>query len=39
MSEKYSPYHHALPVHDLEKAKHFYGTILGCKEGRSSPKW
>ena len=34
-----TPFHHAFPVHDLEKAKHFYGTVLGCKEGRSSEKW
>eukprot|EP01138_Halocafeteria_seosinensis_P016263 gb/GECG01016593.1/.p1 GENE.gb/GECG01016593.1/~~gb/GECG01016593.1/.p1 ORF type:complete len:188 (+),score=21.54 gb/GECG01016593.1/:1-564(+) len=33
------PFHLALPVHDLEAAKHFYGTILGCSEGRSSDKW
>lgn len=26
-------------MHDLEQAKHFYGTILGCAEGRSSTKW
>jgi extradiol dioxygenase family protein len=32
-------FHHAFPVHDLEAAKHFYGTILGCAEGRSSTKW
>jgi extradiol dioxygenase family protein len=34
-----APFHHAFPVHDLEAAKHFYGTILGCAEGRSSTKW
>lgn len=34
-----SPFHWAFPVHDLEKAKEFYGNILGCKEGRSSTKW
>jgi hypothetical protein len=33
------PFHYAFPVHDLEVAKHFYGTILGCNEGRSSEKW
>ena len=34
-----SPFHFAFPVHDLEAAKHFYGTVLGCQEGRSSEKW
>lgn len=34
-----SPFHAAFPVHDLQLAKDFYGTILGCQEGRSSDKW
>eukprot|EP00804_Cyclotella_cryptica_P016596 CCRYP_001927-RA/>CCRYP_001927-RA protein AED:0.45 eAED:0.45 QI:0/0/0/1/1/0.5/2/0/174 len=34
-----SPFHYAFPVHSLEKAKHFYGNVLGCEEGRSSEKW
>jgi uncharacterized protein len=34
-----SPFHYAFPVHDLDKAKSFYGSIMGCKEGRSSEKW
>lgn len=34
-----SPFHLALPVHNLEIAKDFYGNILGCAEGRSSTKW
>lgn len=34
-----SPFHLALPVHDLEIAKDFYGRILGCAEGRSNEKW
>lgn len=34
-----SPFHYAFPVHDLHLAKEFYGTILGCVEGRSSTKW
>jgi hypothetical protein len=33
-----SPFHYAFPVHDLEAAKEFYGTVLGCAEGRSSEK-
>ncbi len=34
-----SPFHYAFPVHSLEEAKKFYGTVLGCEEGRSSEKW
>jgi extradiol dioxygenase family protein len=34
-----SPFHLALPVHDLDIAKDFYGNVLGCAEGRSSAKW
>lgn len=34
-----SPFHLALPVHDLDIAKEFYGNIMGCAEGRSSEKW
>jgi len=33
------PFHVAVPVHNLEAAKAFYGGILGCDEGRSSTKW
>lgn len=33
------PFHIAVPVHDLEQAKAFYGGILGCEEGRSSAQW
>ncbi len=34
-----SPFHIAVPVHDLEAARYFYGEILNCKEGRSSDHW
>lgn len=34
-----SPFHIAFPVHDLAAARAFYGEILGCSEGRSSPDW
>lgn len=34
-----SPFHLALPVHDLDIAKDFYGNTMGCAEGRSSAKW
>ncbi len=33
------PFHLAFPVHDLAAARHFYGTVMGCAEGRSSPHW
>lgn len=33
------PFHLAFPVHDLAAARHFYGTVLGCREGRSSAEW
>ena len=32
-------FHLALPVHDLEQARRFYGGLLACPEGRSSPQW
>ncbi len=33
------PFHLAFPVHDLAEARRFYGGLLGCSEGRSSPEW
>ena len=33
------PFHLAFPVHDLAAARQFYGELLGCPEGRSSPEW
>jgi extradiol dioxygenase family protein len=33
------PFHLAFPVHDIAVARQFYGEILGCPEGRSSPDW
>jgi extradiol dioxygenase family protein len=33
------PFHLAFPVHDLTAARDFYGSLLGCPEGRSSPDW
>lgn len=33
------PFHLAFPVHDLAQARHFYGELLGCPEGRSSDEW
>ena len=34
-----NPFHLAFPVHDLSAARAFYGELLGCPEGRSSPEW
>jgi len=33
------PFHLAFPVTSLEKARAFYGGLLGCPEGRSSESW
>jgi hypothetical protein len=33
------PFHLAFPVHDLDAARGFYGSLLGCPEGRSSAEW
>ena len=33
------PFHLAIPVSNIEKARDFYGNILGFEEGRSSEKW
>lgn len=33
------PFHIAFPVDDLAAARRFYGTVLGCPEGRSSAEW
>jgi extradiol dioxygenase family protein len=38
MSER-PPFHLAFPVSDLAAARQFYGTLLGCPEGRSSDEW
>jgi extradiol dioxygenase family protein len=34
-----APFHLAFPVDDLAAARHFYGGLLGCPEGRSSAEW
>jgi uncharacterized protein len=34
-----TPFHIAFPVNDLEAARHFYGSVLACPEGRSSDTW
>jgi len=33
------PFHLAIPVNDLDRARSFYGGLLGCAEGRSAPEW
>src|SRR5258706_5662528 len=34
-----SPFHYAFLVMDLASTRRFYGTILGCREGRSTDAW
>ena len=34
-----SLFHLAIHVHNLDAARQFYGTVLGCTEGRSTPTW
>lgn len=33
------PFHLAIPVDDLDRARSFYGGLLGCSEGRSAGQW
>jgi uncharacterized protein len=32
-------FHLAVPVDDLQAARHFYGALLGCAQGRSTDSW
>lgn len=32
-------FHLAFPVDDIQKARAFYGGLLGCPEGRSAKDW
>jgi extradiol dioxygenase family protein len=34
-----TPFHVAIPVHNLEQCRTFYREVLGCEEGRSSDQW
>ncbi len=34
-----SPFHIAIPVHNLDECRTFYREVLGCEEGRSSDHW
>src|SRR3954454_9556546 len=33
------PFHLAIPVHDIDAARRFYGEILGFGRGRSAERW
>ncbi len=33
------PFHLAFPVRDLAEARAFWGSLMGCREGRSSDDW
>ena len=33
------PLHLALPVHDIDAARHLYGEVLGFDRGRSDVRW
>jgi extradiol dioxygenase family protein len=39
MSTTVSPFHIAIPVHNLDACRTFYRDILNCEEGRSSDHW
>lgn len=39
MSQKLQPFHLAIPVDDLKKARNFYKNTLSLTEGRSSDGW
>ncbi len=34
-----SPFHIAIPVHNLAECRDFYREVLNCEEGRSSDHW
>lgn len=34
-----SPFHIAIPVHNLSECRTFYRDVLNCEEGRSSDHW
>lgn len=39
MTTELSPFHVAIPVHNLEECRIFYREVLNCEEGRSSDLW
>jgi extradiol dioxygenase family protein len=34
-----TPFHVALQARDIDEARHFYKTVMGCSEGRSAAQW
>lgn len=34
-----TPFHIAIPVHNLDECRTFYREVLNCSEGRSSDQW
>lgn len=34
-----TPFHVAIPVHDVQLARKFYRDVLQCEEGRSAEHW
>ncbi|NAS32408.1 glyoxalase [Flavobacteriaceae bacterium R38] len=34
-----TPFHIAIPVHNLDECRTFYRDVLECEEGRSSDEW
>jgi uncharacterized protein len=39
MTADLRPFHLAVPVHDIEAARAFYGGVLGLARGRSAERW
>ena len=39
MNSNLRPFHLAIPVNSIEKAREFYGDLLGFEEGRSMEGW
>ncbi|MDX1650848.1 MAG: VOC family protein [Brumimicrobium sp.] len=39
MNNRLTPFHLAVPVHNLEECRKFYREVLQMKEGRSSDHW
>jgi len=39
MNNSITPFHIAIPVHNLAECRAFYKEVLNCEEGRSSDHW
>ena len=37
--QKITPFHVAVPAHNLQECRTFYRDVLGCEEGRSAEQW